>query len=242
MAESTNSHEGGQVAGDERRGGTLAAAGEVATAVLQQRITELEAKVDTLEGDNYKLREERRDLRGKVRELEGKAPEEGGVILSKEQATLWVAYQQIGKPEELKTGQEKLAALERQAAIATAARHAAPGVQYNDQVLGQLVPETAMLEVKTVKDADGQESKTTFIKIGNEEQPLAEYAQAHWEVFMPALVNVAASGNGRTANQQSTAGTSFIRQQSQQPAPKPKEVTPEEIRAQKLATGRYGSI
>ncbi|MCL4264750.1 MAG: hypothetical protein KJ069_16120 [Anaerolineae bacterium] len=129
MAESTDTPQSGQ----QDPGGSSAGA---ATAVLQQRISELEAKVDTLEGDNYKLREERRDLRGKVRDLEGKTPEEGGVILSKEQAVLWMAYQQIGKPDDLKSGQEKLAAMERQAAIANAARYAAPGVQYNDQVLG----------------------------------------------------------------------------------------------------------
>ncbi|MBX3056499.1 MAG: hypothetical protein KF770_08510 [Anaerolineae bacterium] len=233
MAESTDSQQSGQ---QGPSGGSSAGA---ATAVLQQRITELEAKVDTLEGDNYKLREDRRDLRGKVRDLEGKTPEEGGVILNKEQAALWTAYQQIGKPVDLKAGQEKLATLERQTAIANAARYAGPGVQYNDQVLGQLVPESAALMVKTVKDAEGQESQAAFIKIGDGEHSLAEYAAAHWEVFMPALVNV--TGNGRNLTQQST-GTTFIPQKGQQPPPKPKEVTPEEIRAQKLATGRYGSI
>ncbi|MCL4264749.1 MAG: hypothetical protein KJ069_16115 [Anaerolineae bacterium] len=96
--------------------------------------------------------------------------------------------------------------------------------------------------MKTVKDAEGQESEAALIQVGDEERSLAEYAAVHWEVFMPALVNLAGSGNGRGSSQQATTGTAFIPQKSQQPPPKPKEVTPEDIRAQKLATGRYGSI
>ncbi len=224
--------------GEPTSGGSEAAV-TTATIVLQQRISELEAKVDEVEADNYKVRQDRRDLQARVRELEKSAPEEGGLVLNKEQAEQWQQYQQIGKPDALKAGQEKLTALERQAAIAHAAKHAAPGVAYNDLVLSQLVPESAVLAVKAVKDAEGNETQVATIKVGNEEKPLADYAAAHWEPFMPALVNVGSHGRGP---QQPTPGTTFIKQQSQQPPPKPKEVTPEDIRAHKVASGRYGQI
>lgn len=170
---------------------------------LQRANNDAMALAAQLYSENYQLRE-------RNRQLGAQAPAEGSVVLTREQAAQWTAYQQLGAPDALTTqlqqaqaAAQQLAGLQRQELI----RAVADAAGYKASVLGQL-PGSADLAFE-VREAtvDGKVTKTAFVKPKDgAEVALSTYAQQHWTDFLPSL----------TAQQQQQApGTPFP---SQQPA------------------------
>lgn len=142
-----------------------------------------------LYNDNHALRETNRELKAKV-------PGEGAVVLTGDSAKAWNEYQTLGKPDELKTkitehqalqsevnGYRKVETINNVAAVSG----------YNAQALRQL-GQNLDYNIKEVT-VDNKTVKQAFVKVGDAETPLDQYAQANWATFMPVLKSGAAASN-----------------------------------------------
>lgn len=136
--------------------------------------------------ENFRLRERNRQLREQI-------PAEGTVILSKDQAEQWQAYQNLGAPKDLEQAikdrdqaQGDLAQVRRSSAI----REAADLAGYKASVLAGLDTQaggTLAYEVREVEE-DGAKQRVAYVKDGDTEAvPLAQYAENKWGDFLPAL-------------------------------------------------------
>ncbi len=164
------------------------------------------AMAEKLFGENFAYRGQIRQLEQQVLEAQGKAPAEGSVVLTGNDAQSWAAYQALGNPEEVKQGldekanlQGKLAGMERE----TTLRNVAETVGYKAGVLANL-DRMAKAEGKvldfTVRDTtvDGKTVKAAYVKDGDKELPLTEYAATNWADFMPALTVQGTQQQGQT--------------------------------------------
>ncbi|HMQ29152.1 MAG TPA: hypothetical protein PKD53_00425 [Chloroflexaceae bacterium] len=169
---------------------------------LQRANNDAMALAAQLYSENYQLRD-------RNRQLSAQAPAEGSVVLTREQAAQWTAYQQLGAdPAALATqlqgaqqAQQQLVSLQRQQLIGQVAEAAG----YKAAVLGQL-PGSADLafELRDVT-VDGKAVKQAFVKPRDGEAvALSAYARQHWADFLPALA---------AGQQQQTQGTPFPGQQ-----------------------------
>lgn len=136
---------------------------------------------EILHGDNYQLREKNRQLQAQM---------DGAVILRDGDKTTWDAYQALGAPGEIAT---KL----RQSDIEKVAGKA----QYNPTVLARLDEMAGgRLQYETkLETVDGVQMERVFVRDGDIEQPLHEYAAATWAEFLPSLQPVA-NGQGLGSN------------------------------------------
>jgi hypothetical protein len=134
--------------------------------------------------ENKAYRQEINKLKADLAAAQGKLPGEGAVILDGEQAAAWSAYQELGKPDELKQLRGEYTQLQRNQLFQQAA--AAHG--YKAAVLGQLpgVGELS-IEVREVEQ-DGKKNQVAFVKNGDgQERPLPDYVKDTWSDFIPAL-------------------------------------------------------
>lgn len=155
---------------------------------------------------------ENKELRDQKRQLEGKVPTVGAIVLSGDEAKTWAAYQALGAPEQVKQGlderiqlQGKLSAQERDALLRTVAETAG----YKASVLANL-DRVAKAEGKTLgfelRDTivDGKTVKAAYVKDGDKDSPLTDYAATNWADFMPSLTAQIA--------QQQVSGTRYVTQ------------------------------
>lgn len=162
---------------------------------LDKRNNDGVALARELYDDNYNLRKKNRELSDEATQLRGKVPAEGAVMLSADEATAWQAYKALGTHEEVKTAieqrtqlQGQLDALQREAAL----RDAAAAAGYKFSVL-QDRDKVARIDGKELSYAvkevekDGTKSRVAFVKDGDTEKPLTEYAQEQWGEFLPSL-------------------------------------------------------
>lgn len=155
--------------------------------------------------DNYRLREKNRDLTAQLQQAQGAAPPQGAVVLSGDEAQAWEAYKALGAPKDveakLKEGQmhgEELARARRAETLRTVAETA----RFKPSVLEALDAQAGGLEYE-VKDEqqNGQTVKVAYVKDGQGQTPLTQYAEKTWGDFLPSL---------RAEPQQ--AGTRFVQQ------------------------------
>jgi hypothetical protein len=130
--------------------------------------------------------------RERIRELEQRVPGEGAVVLSGDQVQAWQTYSQLGAPTDLQQrltaaeqAQQELAGLRRSEQI----RGVAEAAGYKASVLERLA-EGLTLELRE-EQREGQAARVPYVVSGEGQQqqatPLADYAQAHWADFLPAL-------------------------------------------------------
>lgn len=159
-------------------------------SALQRHQNDAMALAAQLYSENFQLRE-------RNRQLNAQAPAEGSVVLSREQAAQWTAYQQLGAPDALQTSLQgaqqataRLAQLERTTLI----RSVADAARWDAEVLAQL-PGAGELtfEVREI-EADGKKRPAAFVtpKDG-QATPIETYAQQHWAKFLPALAQSSAA-------------------------------------------------
>ena len=120
-------------------------------------------RISDVEHDNFQYREKLRDRDARIKELEGKVPASESVILTKEQAAQWDAYQKLGAPDvvtkDLESGR---AAITKNSARdkAETLEAAAKSVGFKPGLLKLLAPtlDVQMREVEVEND-EGQKSK-----------------------------------------------------------------------------------
>ena len=150
---------------------------------------EITKKVGDLENDNKAQRDQ-------IRELKEKVPKDGEVAVPKEKAEALAAYEELGKPEDLKAKVEKVPQLEgeiakrdREGARAEAAK--ALGIEGSG-----LAPfagsDTLTYEVREEEvEANGKKEKrpVAYVKDAEgKEYRLAEYGKATWGRGFEALI------------------------------------------------------
>lgn len=220
-------------------GGDSAAA--VASAVKTiLTSTDSERRVRRLLKDNQKQRDEIRDLKVQVKDLEKVKPQEGTVVLTAEEAKQWTAFKELGKPEDVKAKLEKLPELEQK----VQAREHADAVTKACEMAG--LNATAMLKLPGVSDlkfevkkekVDGKDVDVAYVteaKQGATPKKLTDHVEAAWPEFLPALKADAAPPR--------TTGTPFPGQAPRGGSPRNGPLGKDEIREQKLQTGRYAGI
>jgi hypothetical protein len=137
-----------------------------------------------------KLYDENHSYRQTIRELKGKVPADGSMVLSADQAKVWTAYLELGKPEEIATLKHEHGqyATERQAADREKFHgEVADAHGYKVSVLSRLIDQDK-IEVE-LKDAtvNGKTVRVAHVKDGENLTPLPDYAKAHWGDFLDVL-------------------------------------------------------
>jgi hypothetical protein len=173
-------------------------------SLLKRHGNDSSEAIKTLYTENKAYRDEIRDLKAKV-------PAEGAIILTGDDAVHWAAYKTLGKPEEIKQGldektqlQGKLQGLERDSILRNVAETAGykPTVLMNLDHMAKSQGKMLAYEVREVTQ-DGKPVKVAYVKDGDKELPISDYATATWGDFLPALTN------GQSAQQ---SGTRFLTQ------------------------------
>lgn len=193
--------------------------------------------------DNFKQRDEIRGYLAQIDEVKSKVPAEGTMVLTAEQAKDWTAYQELGKPEDLKAKVEKVSTLEadlakrdREAAIASAAEAAG----YKASVLAKLPGTEALKFELREEEVDGEKKKIAYVTgsgDGATPQKLSDYAEREWADFVPALTAEAAASTPATAG----SGTPFRGQSGQAKPPKgtqPKQVVENRLKNRYAVPGQ----
>lgn len=140
--------------------------------------------------ENAEYRRKNGELSGQLATAQAQVPE-GAVVLTKEQAAQWTEYQALGAPAEVKTkvetgaqATERLAGFEKKETL----RSVAERVGYKPSVLERLGGDLTFEELEVAGEKEGERVKTYGVKgADGKVQPLAEYAQANWSDFLPAL-------------------------------------------------------
>lgn len=181
-------------------------------ALIARHNNDLMRVIDHLYGDNFSLREKNRTLKEQVKDLEGKTPKDGTVILSKAEADLLESYKALGEPDTLKTAlserdqvKGELGTLRKESVL----RDVAEAAGFKLPVLKTLAGDLDF-EIKEV-EKDGKKVRTPFVKNGDSEKPLSDYAKEQWTDFLPAL----------QAQPGQPAGTPYPTQSAGGPTPPP---------------------
>jgi len=128
--------------------------------------------------------------RGELDTLKGQLPPEGSVVLKGAEKDRWEAFNALGKPEDLKaalTDRDTLTAEKAQRERQDSIKAAAEVAGYKARVLERLAPEGAAFDVREAKDNEGKPTRTAFIRVGEKETPLTDWAATDPD-FLPALV------------------------------------------------------
>jgi hypothetical protein len=143
--------------------------------------------------DNYQYRHRIQRL---TKDLDAaKKVPEGTILLSVDEAKEWAAYKALGKPDAIKTtvdehGQykDRLTTLQRESILRDVADKAKYkfSVLQNADLLSKAKGKDLEYIVKDV-EKDGVKTPTAFVKDGDTERPLAEYAQENWADLLPSL-------------------------------------------------------
>lgn len=172
--------------------------------------SEVRKKIRDLESDNQKQRDE-------IRETKTKLPQEGQVLLSKEDAVKYAAYKALGEPEVVKTRiQEGEDAKSRVKAgeIRTQAAAFAKAAGFADEAVDALIDipalKDAKFEIRTKKDdKTGKDVQVPYITLAGEGQKAMALDDAREKV--PALKGL------KTAEpDKGGSGKGFVQQGSQQ--------------------------
>ncbi len=198
--------------------GTPAGGSGRSDAELEASITRMLEKhgdkgaVGELLRDNFRQRDEIRDLKAKL-EQAPKVPE-GGVILKVEEVAAWKAYQELGKPEDLKKAIADKATLEEKvktAELSEGRRAAAETLGWKDSVLSKL-PGADKLKFEVREETvDGEKVKVAYVTEptqGATPKKLTDHADAAWKDFLPSLEADADADEGasREARKPSNSG------------------------------------
>jgi hypothetical protein len=160
------------------------------TALKARYSGDLERAVSTLYDENFSLREKNRKL--KDTSDAAKLPE-GAMVLSKEQAAAWAAYQKLGAPEEVvaKSELDKVSSELNRASTERLSMEAASLHGWEPRVLTDLVRDKALhLEAKD-ETVDGKAKKVFYTRPLNDDTaalvPLEKYANDSLAPYLPAL-------------------------------------------------------
>jgi hypothetical protein len=168
------------------------------TQAFQNRLNKLNgdamAFATQLFDENYRLREDKRTLSAQLDETKGKLPADGSVVLTADEAKVYEAYKALGAPEELKTRIDAFPTLEdenknlkRRDSIREAADVGFGGSKLRFSVLEDRVKAAGGNLEFIVKEEGRDKRKVAYVKDGDKETPLEQYAQKNWADYLPSL-------------------------------------------------------
>lgn len=181
---------GGDDGGPPGGGGGRSGAEASLTAFKAKWNNDLERAVAALFDDNYNLREKNRKLR---EQLDAAKLPEGAVVLTKEQASDWEAYQKLGAPDALVKKEDLDAANAKIAALDARERHdtAAKELGWKGSVLHDLAESKGLhIEVRDETE-NGKAVKRVYTRPkADEKAPLVlleKHVSEHLADYLPAL-------------------------------------------------------
>lgn len=155
----------------------------------------------------YKIRERNRSLTRERDDLKAKVPQEGSVVLTKDDEAELAAYRALGKPEAVKqaidaaaSATTDLATLRREKLLA----RAADLVGFKPSVLTRLAG-TLDIQIKGTDD-----KPLPVVVVDDKETALADYAAKEWEEFLPSLQSRAAQAPDINAGARSNGSSPAI--------------------------------
>lgn len=143
--------------------------------------------------ENYRLREQRRTLTAEVDELKKKIPGEGSVVVTAADAQMLESYKSYGTPDEVKARSEGFASFEEEnkaLKLRDSLREVADigigGSKLRFSVLEDRVKAAGGLQF-VIKEEGRDKRKVAYVKDGDKELPLEQYAQKNWADYLPSL-------------------------------------------------------
>lgn len=138
---------------------------------------------------------ENKEYRDTIRDLKSKVPTEGAVVLSADEAQQWSAYKQFGAVADVQKAIDERTQLQGQLAETQRVemlRDIASKAGYKPDVLIDLdrieraKGKTLIYEMRDMT-VDGKAVKVPFVKDGDKELGLGDFATTNWTSFLPAL-------------------------------------------------------
>lgn len=171
---------------------------------LEARLREAERKNRELEDDNAQYRRDKRKAKERIAELEEQADlGDGQVVAEQKDLDELKAYRELtekGTVEaletELKAGKDAQTAIaEREAEAQITKAFELAGMKAS---VGVKLPgaKDLIFETKKSKDDNGDDLEVAMVRTAKDQAPvpLDEYAEEHWEDFLPALLEDGESG------------------------------------------------
>jgi hypothetical protein len=187
---------------------------EITNAEYQQikdALKTAQAKIDSLEGDNYNYRSKLRELKAELATAKAAVPPEGAIVLTGDDAKAWEELKALGsaadlqgKLDKLNEAENKLRQLERTEKL----RGVADAAGYDFDVLAAL---SGDLEFE-VTTKDGEEVVIVLTDAGS--TPIADYAESNWSKFLPALAPDGSTATGKRIPPQHSADTGKRKQKT----------------------------
>ena len=162
-------------------------------AALKQEVADLKAERATLkrslddrEADNKKARDKIKELEDAKAAVDALLPSKDQLVLTKDDAAAWAAYQELGKPDLLKVKLDdytrattEATALKRRELVDKAARDPKDETAYRFKptVLGRILGDLQLTHGK-----DGYS-----VMVGDSEKPLEKWLEEDQADFLPAL-------------------------------------------------------
>lgn len=204
------------------------------TQAFQSRLTKMNgdamAFATQLFDENFQLREAKRQLGEQIAALQVKVPVDGAIVLSGDDAKAYEAYKALGTPKELKdridaypTLEDENKGLKLRDSLREVADVGFGGTKLRFSVLEDRVKASGGTLQFVVKEGRDKR-KAAYVKDGDKETPLEEYAEKNWADYMPSLKAEQAkrvgSANGGEGNGQPAKFdmNTMIRQQAGYPS------------------------
>jgi hypothetical protein len=196
---------------------------------------DLERAVSTLYDENYTLREKNRKLKDATDAAKLPA---GAVVLDKDQAEAWAAYQKIGAPADVvaKSELDKVSSELNKASIERLSLEAAGLLGWEPKVLTDLVRDKALhIEAKD-ETVDGKAKRVFYTRSMNDEAaalvPLEKYADENLTPYLPALkvkrgVTWPAQDSASDSGAPSSLVDKFITERDKRAATRPSPFNPQ---------------
>jgi len=150
-------------------------------------------------GDTYatamSLFEENKKYRDRIADLSGQLPGEDSIVLSASEAKDWEAYKALGSVSKVRQGldqrtelQSQLDSLSREATLRKVAEVAGfkLTVLAERDELARARGKDLSFDVREV-EANGVKAQVAFVKEGDVERTLTDYAEEHWVDVLPVL-------------------------------------------------------
>jgi len=193
-------------------------------ADARAEITSLKKALDKRESDNKEARDRIKTLEAERANIEALLPGDDTTVLAAEDAKAWAAYQELGKPDQVKVklddydrATREAAQLRRRDMVDRVSRDPSDETRYRFKptVLERLLAD-ATLSVSDKGEAT--------VKVGDAEKPLEKWLEEDQADFLPAL-------------QAQAVGTPAVRQPGDRRTTP--TVTPEQLAERKRSTGEY---
>lgn len=143
--------------------------------------------------ENYRLREDKRTLGAELTDTKKKIPAEGAVILTADEAKALDEYKALGTPSELKTRidffptlEDENKSLKLRDSLREVAEVGIGGSKLRFSVLEDRVKAAGGMQF-VVKEEGRDKRKVAYVKDGDKEIPLEQFAEKNWADYLPSL-------------------------------------------------------